>query len=674
MKINKIGRINIKTLVSAFLAALIITALMGTVSFADESGSCGGGLKWNYSGGTLYITGSGDMTDFDDSNLPPWFNLRGEIVHLSLADGITHIGNMAFFQCPDLISVYMPDSVVSIGEYAFAECSQVRSVWFSDNLTSISEGGFSECLSLAAVQFPSVLKEIGNKAFFRCKTLASVTIPSSVERLGVQTFAYCEGLIRATVNANIETLSTWTFYGCKNLKSVSLSPSIKNTGTGAFKGCESLGAVYTQTGDDSVADVLEQQISQDNPSFSENGYVASYEQPDATVSVFEGADADGVNPSGVSVDDIDVTEVYGDGVDASGLTVGNAVSVVQVYEGEGADVTVTDTTYTLYGEDEQPSDPNVGKPVRNVSVFASISGEGGFDYVAGRVNDLSASSDGDETVSVVIQLNGTTIKAEELLKFVGKKISLTLITSTGVRWLIDVTDIKPTELSGTYELDVTTLFAENGAAEKLNAEKAYVMTFAGDVNFPATVGVLLPGTALDSAALFLDASSSSLIKVRVDNEHIAWFPFESTKSGAVYTIGINVLDTAADEVVIPRSLFAMYNENYSGLMDSSGKVYTVGNRSSSFGITGKQFALYVAVGILAIILVVSVVMITRNHLQKVRINAKKTADEKQREKDDLREKIMRDMIEEAKEREKAEDDTPANDPGKGKNKNNKRHK
>ena len=59
--------------------------------------------------------------------------LNGELVtDLVIPDGVTSIGDYAFYNCAGLTSVTIPDSVTSIGEYAFRGCSGLTSVTFEN--------------------------------------------------------------------------------------------------------------------------------------------------------------------------------------------------------------------------------------------------------------------------------------------------------------------------------------------------------------------------------------------------------------------------------------------------------------------------------------------------------------------------------------------------------------
>ena len=82
-----------------------------TAEFAmDYSGKCGNNLYWNYSNGTLQITGTGAMYDYTATTMP-WLLLRDSIYSITLPQGITRIGAYAFYGCSSLNSITIPNSL-----------------------------------------------------------------------------------------------------------------------------------------------------------------------------------------------------------------------------------------------------------------------------------------------------------------------------------------------------------------------------------------------------------------------------------------------------------------------------------------------------------------------------------------------------------------------------------
>ena len=69
-------------------------------------GKCGDAAYWAVDGTTLKITGPGAMWNYDMAdNKAPWYRLIADIAALSIAAGITQIGNNAFHGCSALIEI-----------------------------------------------------------------------------------------------------------------------------------------------------------------------------------------------------------------------------------------------------------------------------------------------------------------------------------------------------------------------------------------------------------------------------------------------------------------------------------------------------------------------------------------------------------------------------------------
>ncbi|MCC8076082.1 MAG: leucine-rich repeat domain-containing protein, partial [Clostridiales bacterium] len=79
-----------------------------TISAQATSGTCGTNLTWTYSSGSLVITGTGAMKDYSGPSYAPWYDYSSSIVSVSIGDGVTSIGNYAFWTCSSLTSVTIP--------------------------------------------------------------------------------------------------------------------------------------------------------------------------------------------------------------------------------------------------------------------------------------------------------------------------------------------------------------------------------------------------------------------------------------------------------------------------------------------------------------------------------------------------------------------------------------
>ncbi len=167
-----------------------------------ETNTCGDNLTWDLTDGVLTISGTGKMTDFSYPDYGPWYSSRSSIKTLNISDGVTSIGNYAFYNCSALTSVTIPNSVTSIGKSAFADCSSLTSVTIGNSVTSIGDYAFEGCSGLTSMTIPNSVTSIGDWAFDGCSGLTSITIPKSVTSIGDVPFLLCSNLKTIDIDAD----------------------------------------------------------------------------------------------------------------------------------------------------------------------------------------------------------------------------------------------------------------------------------------------------------------------------------------------------------------------------------------------------------------------------------------------------------------------------------------
>ena len=263
-----------KRIFSFVLAVLMIASLLPATALAADvvaSGTCGAegngsNLTWTLdSEGVLTISGSGDMYNYGSSDFSaPWDGSRSRVKSVVIADGVTSIGEYAFFYCESLTSVTIPDSVTSIGKYAFFCCTSLTSVTIPDSVTSI-----------------------GEYAFYYCKSLTSMTIPDSVTSISSSTFASCTSLTSVTIPNSVTSIGEYAFYDCKSLTSVTIPGSVTSIGLYAFASCTSLTGIWVAEGNSHYAnDASGVLFNKDKTTLVQcPGAFAAYTIPDSVTSI-----------------------------------------------------------------------------------------------------------------------------------------------------------------------------------------------------------------------------------------------------------------------------------------------------------------------------------------------------------------------------------------------------
>ena len=166
-----------------------------------------------------------------------------EYTTYNIPQGITAIGNSAFFCCDSLISVAIPDSVISIRDSAFSCCKSLTSITIPDSVTTIGDSAFSACDSLRSIIIPDSVTTIGGSAFYYCESLRSITIPDSVTSIGDSAFSECYSLTSVIIPGSVTSIGASAFSWCKSLTSITIPDSVTSIGASAFSWCKSLTSV-----------------------------------------------------------------------------------------------------------------------------------------------------------------------------------------------------------------------------------------------------------------------------------------------------------------------------------------------------------------------------------------------------------------------------------------------
>lgn len=131
----------------------------------------------------------------------------------AIPDGVTAVGEGAFYGREGLSAIVLPESVRSVGADAFRE-SEIRSVT-GEGVISLSDRAFSGCGALETASFAGA-EQIGEQAFYDCTALQTVLLPS-VGTIGRSAFGGCAVLASAVLGATLTQVSAEAFSDCYDL-------------------------------------------------------------------------------------------------------------------------------------------------------------------------------------------------------------------------------------------------------------------------------------------------------------------------------------------------------------------------------------------------------------------------------------------------------------------------
>lgn len=257
----------------------------------DTIGTCGEFLTWFFTAedSTLTIEGSGAMDNWTTYNTVPWYDYKLRIAHISLSEGMTSIGDFAFYHCDSLKSIFLPNSIVTIGYRAFRNCEHLKSIVIPDNVTSLGEGAFQECYALEEVTIGAGVIALGKSVFNQCSLIQTVNwnatnyrqqkpnedangFPFYSARNSIISISFGEGvtyipsyllkevttITAVTLPNSVKEIGLYSFYGCSNLQSITIGENLSSVEWNAFSQCHPNFAIYVPCG---MLDAYKKRIS-----------------------------------------------------------------------------------------------------------------------------------------------------------------------------------------------------------------------------------------------------------------------------------------------------------------------------------------------------------------------------------------------------------------------------
>ena len=128
------------------------------------SGTCGEDLTWTLDyDGVLTISGSGKIPDYTPNTLTsfedvllgmndaPWSEFYPSVKRLVINEGVTEIGNYAFWFAGLLEDVRLPKSLVRIGNHAFWGCQSLTEISIPVGVAMIEDYALAQCSALKSI-------------------------------------------------------------------------------------------------------------------------------------------------------------------------------------------------------------------------------------------------------------------------------------------------------------------------------------------------------------------------------------------------------------------------------------------------------------------------------------------------------------------------------------------
>lgn len=163
--------------------------------------------------------------------------LNGEEIKgtLTIPEGVTKVGDYAFYNYNPITELVIPDAVTEIGISAFNGCSIAR-LELGNGIVSVDNGAFYNCTSMQYVDIPDISFwlsiSFGNRysnplfaagyAKLRVggEAVTVVKVPKEVTWIRPYVFAGYKALTDVVLYDSVKTVGEWAFYNCVGLESV----------------------------------------------------------------------------------------------------------------------------------------------------------------------------------------------------------------------------------------------------------------------------------------------------------------------------------------------------------------------------------------------------------------------------------------------------------------------
>lgn len=168
---------------------------------------------------------------------------------------VTEIGDTAFYQCANLVSVTIPKSVTNVASKAFYECSGLKYVEIADGSTPLAFTDnyqfWTSPLDSAYIgrdlEYESTVRYGGQSPFVGRTAsfytpIKKVEFGDSVTVVGQNLFRFSVSLERIVFGDNVTEILNYAFGNCTALTVLELPASV-TTIKGAFNNCENISRV-----------------------------------------------------------------------------------------------------------------------------------------------------------------------------------------------------------------------------------------------------------------------------------------------------------------------------------------------------------------------------------------------------------------------------------------------
>lgn len=249
----------IKKTISILLTACLLLSVLAIIPVSAETNETAstdtaieasgvtGDCTWTIDkDGVLTISGEGAMADYDweKKDFAPWYDVKDTITALVIEDGVTNVGNSAFFECDNIETAIIGEGVTVIGSYSFFYCEGLVDVTIGEGVTAIENHAFSDCTAIEMLYIPNSVTSIGDSAFSHNESLQYIVLSENITEIAYGAFNSCLSLEDIVIPEKVTEIGSYAFYNCPSLATVIVPASVTKINDNAFLECSAITDVY----------------------------------------------------------------------------------------------------------------------------------------------------------------------------------------------------------------------------------------------------------------------------------------------------------------------------------------------------------------------------------------------------------------------------------------------
>ena len=196
-----------------------------------------------------------DVVDYDCNRTEESVEIGATVSYRNVAFTVNEINDYTFYGHKYIKEISLTNQG-GIGAHVLENCTELTSVNLGEGVTSIGESAFYGCSQLHSFELPASVSLIGNRMLADCNALTSLAVANGNAKYDSRN--NCNAIIETETNKlvaacnqtripeSVTAIGDYAFSGCKDIETINIHESILSVGNYAFAGCTSLAGVYIE--------------------------------------------------------------------------------------------------------------------------------------------------------------------------------------------------------------------------------------------------------------------------------------------------------------------------------------------------------------------------------------------------------------------------------------------